>query len=520
MAQLQESGVLTILQHALEAQPEPHPLVAKFEHLIDKDFVDFSRLESGCDNLKAYIGLQQIKQRLQEIANFPEINSKTVIAVGGGFSAGKSSFINSLLEDTDSAEQVRLATGTRPVTAVPSYLVNSNDQVEICGVNYKNARFTIDASDYEELKHDSARIGSIRVGSAIKYCTVKLKFKPDLLEQCCLIDIPGYNPGTNESPQDEVADDAIDTGAEVDLSFLDDDPDASQSIEELNVSGIEEPSSDYNIAREAIAKADCLIWLFSLEHGPLPANDLEFLKKLGVGRSDKPIYFVGNKADVRTLSDVTACLKQTCQTLANAGIAYAGICAYSSKLGKVTVRRAHSDFDVLAFIRQNNHSKDIAQQIDGTLQAIFSIYFKKIAAEVEFSDRILERLEEVERKGYQEGVFRPGKRLIVQDRLDELKEELYQRRKTPSDLKAARKVKDTLSACVKEFCSSLDVQPDQTANVVHCVGCGCVIEEGTELCPKCHSFQDCSGRKCPHCGTVTAFEASFCPECGFNFNEG
>ena len=519
MAPLQESGVLTILQNALEVQPEPHPLVTKFEHLIDKDFVDFSRLESGCDNLKAYIGLQHIKQRLQEIANFPEINSKTVIAVGGGFSAGKSSFINSLLDNTGK-EQLRLATGTRPVTAVPSYLVHSNDLVEICGVNYKNARFTIAASDYEELKHDSTRIGAIRVGSAIKYCTVKLKFKPDLLEQCCLIDIPGYNPGTNDSnilPESDGDD--IDMGGEIDWGFLEEEPDAVQSIDELNVSGIEEPSSDYNIARDAIAKADCLIWLFSLEHGPLPANDLEFLKKLDFGRGNKPIYFVGNKADIRTPSDAKACLKQTRQTLDDAGIAYAGICAFSSKTGKVTIRQANSDLDVLEFIRQHNRSKDISQQIDKTLQSIFSIYFKKISAEVDFSNQVLAQLETIERQGMLESVFRPGKRLGIQDKLDELKEEFYLRRKAPSDLATARKVKDKLSACVKEFCSSLDIAQVATKETIFCVGCGKKLEVGTKLCPNCHSFQDCSGRKCPKCGSIAAFGSSFCSKCGFNFNK-
>ena len=43
---VQESGVLQILQDALKAQPELHPLVVKFDHLIDKDFVEFSRIEA------------------------------------------------------------------------------------------------------------------------------------------------------------------------------------------------------------------------------------------------------------------------------------------------------------------------------------------------------------------------------------------------------------------------------------------------------------------------------------------
>ena len=514
---VQESGVLQILQDALEAQPELHPLVVKFDHLIDKDFVEFSRIEAGCDNLKAYIGLQLIKQRMQEIANFPEINSKTVIAVGGGFSAGKSSFINSLLDESE--EQVQLATGTRPVTAVPSYLVHSSDQAEICGINYKNARFSIAASDYEELKHDSNRIGAIRVGSAIKYCTVKLKFKPDLIERCCLIDIPGYNPGTNDMVSEQAQSNDIDMGDEVDLSFLDAEPDETQTIDELNSSGVDEPNSDYNIAREAIAKADCLIWLFSLEHGPIPANDLEFLKKLGFNRNNKPLYFVGNKADVRTVSDIEACLNQTCETLKDAGIAFDGICAYSSMQGRVIKPKDDNCLDVFDYIRNNNKNKDIAIQLDQNLQAIFAIYFQKISDEVNFFNQVLVQLEDADRQGLIEGLFRPTVRSGLRDKLEDLKELFFQRRKMPSDLEAARQLKQKLSDCIHEFCSSLDLQEEHITETKYCIGCGHEIENDIDCCPFCHSLQDGTGRLCPKCGKLAPFEADFCAACGFNFNE-
>lgn len=516
MEQQQASGVLRILQNALESQPEPHPVVAKFDQMIDQNFVEFSRKESGCDNLKAYIGLQRIKQRLQEIANFPEINSKTVIAVGGGFSAGKSSFINSLL-DPDGSNMVQLATGNRPVTAVPSYLVHSSDPNEICGINYKNARFGIASSDYEELKHDSEQIGAIRVGSAIKYCTVKLKFRSDLLEQCCLIDIPGYNPGTNtQNKAQENSGSEIDTGDEVDLSFLDD-SDTEQAIDELNISGIEEPSTDYNIARDAIAKADCLIWLFSLEHGPLPGNDLEFLKKLGFGHKSKPLFLIGNKADTRTVADAKACLAETCHTLSDAGIEYAGICAYNSRQGKVTLRMSKGTQDVFDFIRDHNHFKNIEMQLDNELSSIFSIYFEKISDEVYFSNNVLEQIEQIERQGILDGLFRPGRRPETQKLLDELKEEFYERRKEPADLKEAQKVRDKLSDCIHEFCSSLDLHNASVKNTKYCILCGSEIDVNSTSCQFCHAMQDGSGKLCPQCGTLVSFEAAFCHGCGFKF---
>lgn len=481
MAQQQTSGVLKILQDALEAQPEPHPALLKFDQLIDKDFIDLSRRETGCDNLNAYIGLQHIKQRLQEIANFPEINSKTVIAVGGGFSAGKSSFINSLL-DPEGANKVRLATGNRPVTAVPSYLVHSSELNKISGINYKNARFDIAPSDYEELKHDSAQIGTFRVSSAIKYCAVKLKFKTDLLEHCCLIDIPGYNPGTNTQDQDDIDSD-LDTGDTIDLSFLYDDDD-DQSIYEPNASDIEAPSTDYNIARDAIAKADCLIWLFSLEHGPLPGNDLEFLRKVCNG---KPLYLVGNKSDLRTVNDVKDCLVQTSKTLSDAGIEYAGICAYNSRLGKVSLRQINDNqSDVLEFIRNHNNEKNIAEQINKLLQPIFNIYFKKISDEADFTKGILKHIEQIERQGIQDGLFRTVRRYPVQDKINDLKDTFYTRRKGSADLnKIAHDVCDKFIECIQEFCLSLDLPLVPVNKPKFCVLCGTEIYCDRTSCQPC-----------------------------------
>ncbi len=513
-----KSGILQIVHDALKAEHQPNPLVEQFGHLIKSEFEPFSRSASGCDNLKAYIGLQQIKQRLQEIANFPEINSKNVIAVGGGFSAGKSSFINSLLAPQDGTA-LQLATGTRPVTMVPSFLVHSTGPAQICGINYKNARFDIAPSAYEELKHDS-QSSALNVGSAIKYCTVKVQFKPDLLEHCCLIDVPGYNPGTNPSaPEQSIGADDDDriVGDDVDLSFLDDEETEASELPDIDLTEPEGRSSDYNIARRAIDKADCLIWLFSLEHGPLPGNDIEFLKKLGMGRAGaKALYVVGNKADVRPSSDVIECLSETSNSLAQAGIAYEGICAYSSREGKVKFRAKRQE-DVLAFIKRHNRAKDVAHQLQKELQAIFSIYHTKIAQDVDFSVKVLSKLEGIERQGYLEGLFRASRRTIMQEMFDELKDDLRWLKKAPEQLKTVREVRAKFSAALADFCASLALASQARPEVKFCVGCGAQLKVDVAICPRCYALQDCSGRRCPRCGTVSGLDAAFCPECGFKF---
>ncbi len=65
----------------------------KYQSVLDNEFLEFA---SGVDSLKekeiALLMLQEIKKELQLVASYPSLFQKTIVAVGGGFSAGKSTF--------------------------------------------------------------------------------------------------------------------------------------------------------------------------------------------------------------------------------------------------------------------------------------------------------------------------------------------------------------------------------------------------------------------------------------------
>ncbi len=81
-----------LITHILNARIENNGL-EEYQCILDNEFLEFA---SGVDSLKekeiALLELQEIKKELQLVASYPSLFQKNMVAVGGGFSAGKSTF--------------------------------------------------------------------------------------------------------------------------------------------------------------------------------------------------------------------------------------------------------------------------------------------------------------------------------------------------------------------------------------------------------------------------------------------
>ncbi|WP_422111234.1 hypothetical protein [Helicobacter pylori] len=86
-----------VIARVLNARIENEGL-EEYWRILNNEFLEFA---SGVDSLKekeiALLRLQEIKKELQLVASYPSLFQKSMVAVGGGFSAGKSSFLNHLL---------------------------------------------------------------------------------------------------------------------------------------------------------------------------------------------------------------------------------------------------------------------------------------------------------------------------------------------------------------------------------------------------------------------------------------
>ena len=114
-----------LIDQILSAKKIKNRNFEEYERVFTEEFLPFAN-EDNCLSEEAEIILefQELKEELIKIVNFNFLYSKNIIAVGGGFSAGKSEFLNILLSNTD----LKLPVGINPVTAIPTYIVNSKEE--------------------------------------------------------------------------------------------------------------------------------------------------------------------------------------------------------------------------------------------------------------------------------------------------------------------------------------------------------------------------------------------------------
>jgi len=89
----------------------------------------------------------------KELVPMRGFHEKSGFAVGGGFSSGKSSFINSFIAE----DGIKLETGLTPMTSLPTYIeFADNNSVELFDVTNKKVSVSLDV--YKQLNHDQSPI--------------------------------------------------------------------------------------------------------------------------------------------------------------------------------------------------------------------------------------------------------------------------------------------------------------------------------------------------------------------------
>ena len=180
---------LELVSRLVSAQPTNKGL-ALYKQTLEHDFMQFAATENALkDEAGALKKLQNIQNELELIAAYPQLHTKSVIAVGGGFSAGKSEFISSLFTNT----AVKLPVGIQPTTAIPAYVLNSSTN-ELIGCTPKGGVVNlreIDPQFHEKLSHDFMESFSLNLKEIMPFMILGTKMG---YAHTCFIDTPGYNP--------------------------------------------------------------------------------------------------------------------------------------------------------------------------------------------------------------------------------------------------------------------------------------------------------------------------------------
>ncbi|GAA7114021.1 acyl carrier protein [Helicobacter pylori] len=300
----------------------------EYQSVLDNEFLEFA---SGVDSLKekeiALLTLQEIKKELQLVASYPSLFQKTIVAVGGGFSAGKSAFLNNLL-----GLKLKLPEDMNPTTAIPTYCLKGKREV-LMGFSQNGGMVELPhlTFDHQFLKSLGFNLKEIMPFMLLSAPSVPFEF-------LCFIDTPGYNPGNQGY-----------TGG------------------------------DEQASKESLKHAKHILWLISCERGGIESGDLEFLQELY--EEGKQVFIVLSRADRRTKSQLEEVAIKIRETLKDHGIEFLGIGAYSATryLEIKEFSEKSKVFNSLEeFLMKLNQRSEKQNEILGYLYEVHSMYEKAI----------------------------------------------------------------------------------------------------------------------------------------------
>ncbi len=249
----------------------------EYQSILDNEFLEFA---SGVDSLKekeiALLTLQEIKKELQLVASYPSLFQKSMVAVGGGFSAGKSTFLNNLL-----GLKLKLPENINPTTAIPTYCLKGKKEV-LMGHSQNGGMVELPHLTFDHQFLDSLGFNLKEIMPFMLLSAPSVPF-----EFLCFIDTPGFN-SSNQGYTD----------------------------------------GDRQASKESLKHAKHILWLINCERGGIEKSDLDYLQELY--EEGKQVFIVLSRADSRTKRQLEEIAVQIKETLEDNGIEFLGIGTYSS----------------------------------------------------------------------------------------------------------------------------------------------------------------------------------------------
>ena len=261
--------------------------VAKhLDEMLDKQIMSTLREVKLNDALGLSQQLMKLSDQIMEYQKIRLLMGKTIIGIGGQFSAGKSCFINSLLQSND--DEILLPENQNPTTSIPTYIVVGEKQELYAYTD--DRKVPLDTEAMQAMTHEFYSAYKIGFSRFVNNLVIHTPAFPTILSnRAAILDTPGYNKADTAT---------------------------------------RESLSDGHLASEHLKAADFLIWLVDIDNGIIKDYDIRFIQELEL---NTPVLIVFNKADKKPESDCRSIIEETAQVLKQKKLNIFGVTAYSAR---------------------------------------------------------------------------------------------------------------------------------------------------------------------------------------------
>lgn len=278
-----KSFKVNFIADVINAKAMPHEGFQKYQRLLYNDYMEYANQnDSLAEEAQCFLALQKVESDLKLMTYDESLLNKTIVAIAGSFSSGKSSLMNSFF----TSRKIKLPTGMDQTTAISSYIMNGSE-ANITGFSYRGGRVQVPEKVFSLFSYGKIEEFNFNMKQIINHIVFKNTFVQDF-EYLCFIDTPGFNPG-------------------------------------------QEAESDYDTASSAVANANALLWCFDCSAGTLKDDELDILAMIQEKNPHLKVYIIANKADLKPVDECEQILDEVEMQLQNALIDFEGIGLYSSQ---------------------------------------------------------------------------------------------------------------------------------------------------------------------------------------------
>lgn len=268
--------------------------LSKIEEIINKKIPDTLKKNAPEDFYELYTDFKSEYERFRDFILYDKLIGKNIIALGGGFSSGKSSFLNAMM-----GKQV-LPADIDPSTSVPTYIVKG-EKHEVMGINVFDNKVHMQPKDIKKIAHGFGEVEDDDANKVTEAVTLghvldNIFFSTPLhtYDKIAFLDTPGYSKPDSEK--------------------------YSAKTDEI-------------ISRGQLNSSNYILWFVQADAGTISEDDIKFIKTL---REDIPKLIILNKADKKNVNDIKDIISKIKSVLDIKGVRYIDVFAYSCVLKDVS----------------------------------------------------------------------------------------------------------------------------------------------------------------------------------------